>query len=131
MSRKYVRDMAREWIQTASTIPYYDTINSEEDPQDPFWSTLEFSHEYTDTTNYCNSQEEHGVIDIVISGQPGTGDGDVLTYATEVAAKFMNNRDPSGKLTLLNDQAPEEFSGGAAKKYYQVIVGIEYIYLIN
>ena len=131
MSRKYVRDIAREWIQTASDIPYYDTINIEEDPQDQFWCTLEFSHEYTTSESYCNNKEEHGVIDIIISGQPGTGDGDVLEYATEIAAKFMNNRDPSGKLTLLNDQAPEEFSGGDANKYYQVTVGIEYIYLFN
>lgn len=131
MSRKYVRDMAREWIQADATVPYYDTINIEEDPQDLFWCTVEFSHEYTETSSYCNSQEEHGVIDIIISGQPGTGDDAVLEYATEIAAKFMNNRDPSGKLTLLNDQAPEEFSGGDANKYYQVTVGIEYIYLFN
>ena len=131
MSRKYVRDIAREWIQTASDIPYYDTINIEEDPQDPFWCTLEFNHEYTTSESYCNKKEEHGVIDVIVSGQPGTGDGDVMEYATEIAAKFMNNLDPSGKLTLLNDQAPEEFSGGDANKYYQVIVGIEYIYLFN
>jgi len=131
MSRKYVRDMAREWIQTASDVPYYDTINTEHDPQDPFWCTIEFSHEYTDSKSYCDSKEEHGVIDIIVSGQPGTGDGDVLDYATEIAAKFMNNHDPNGKLTLLNDQAPEEFSGGDANKYYQVTVGIEYIYLFN
>lgn len=129
MSRKYVRDIAREWIQPSSPIPYIDTINIEEDPQDPFWCTLEFSHEYTDTSNYCNAQEEHGVIEIVVSGIPGTGDAAVMEYATEIATKFMNNRDPSGKLTLLNDQAPEEFSDGDANKYYQVVIGIEYIYM--
>ena len=131
MSRKYVRDMAREWIQTSSDIPFYDTINVEEDPQDRFWCTIEFSHEYTTSENYCNHKEEHGVIDVIISGQPGTGDGDVLDYATEIAAKFMTNKDPSGKLTLLNDQAPEEFSGGDANKYYQVTVGIEYVYFFE
>jgi hypothetical protein len=131
MSRKYVRDMARAWIQESAEIPYYDTINIEEDPQDPFWCTIEFSHEYTDLNTYCNSKEEHGVIDIIVSGQPGTGDDDVMEYATNIVNKFMNNRDPSGKLTLLNDQAPEEFSGGDANKYYQVTVGVEYLYLFN
>ena len=31
MSRKYVRDMAREWIQADAPVPYYETINVEED----------------------------------------------------------------------------------------------------
>lgn len=131
MSRKYVRDMAREWIKESAEIPYYDTINIEEDPQDQFWCTIEFSHEYTDLNTYCNSKEEHGVIDIIVSGQPGTGDEDVMEYATNIVNTFMNNRDPSGKLTLLYDQAPEEFSGGDANKYYQVTVGVEYLYLFN
>ena len=131
MSRKYVRDLAREWIQKDLDLPYYDTINLEEDPQDPFWCTVEFSHEYTDSVTYCKHQEEHGVIDIIVSGQPGQGDEEVMEYATNIANKFMTNKDPSGKLTLLNDQAPEEFSGGDANKYYQVTVGIEYIYLFN
>lgn len=130
MSRKYVRDTARQWIVASSPeIPFYDTINIEENPVEPYWCTLEFNHEYTDTNTYCNSQEEHGVIDIVVSGQPGEGDDTVLEYATMIAENFMKNKDPNGKLTLLNDQAPEEFTGGDANKYYQVNVGIEYIYM--
>ena len=132
MSRKYVRDMAREWIiESSPDIPFYDTINIEENPAEPYWCTLEFNHEYTDRNTYCNAQEEHGVIDVVVSGIPGEGDNAVLAYATAIAQDFMNKKDPNGKLTLLNDQAPEEFTGGDANKYYQVNVGIEYIYLFN
>lgn len=131
MSRKYVRDIAREWVIKDSPIPYYDTINIEEDPQDRFWCTLEFNHEFTEVDTYCRSQKESGVIDIIVSGQPGTGDSDVLEYATTIAENFMKNEDPLGKLTLENDQAPEEYSGGDSNKYYQVTVGIAYTYMIN
>jgi hypothetical protein len=40
----------------------------------------------------------------------------------------MKSKDPNGKLTLLNDLAPEEFTSGSANEYYQVIIGVEYSY---
>jgi len=132
MSRKYVRDTVRGWITSnPPAIPFYETINVDENPTDPTWLTVEFNAEYTDQQGFCGHQEERGVIELVISGAPGVGDGVVISAADALAQQFMNNKDPSGKLTLLNDLAPEEFSGGDANKYYQVIVGIEYQYLFD
>ena len=99
MSRKYVREKSREWIVKDSPIPYYDTINLKEDPDDEFWCTLEFNHEFTEVDTFCRSRKESGVIDIIVSGQPGTGDGD---------DQFMKSSNPtssSGYIKLSEDIA--------------------------
>jgi hypothetical protein len=130
MSRKYVRDTVRPWLTELAT-PFVESINAEENPTTDIWLTVEFMHETTETTSICGNQEERGVIDLIFSGNPGIGDADVISAADIDTKAFMKKIDPTGQLVLLNDLAPEEFSGGSASRYYQVVVGIEYLYKFN
>jgi hypothetical protein len=133
MSRKYVRDTVRNWIAAlpSPASPFYETINVDENPTDLLWYTVDFQSEFTSTSTYCDQKEEQGVIDFVFSGAPGVGDSAVISAAESVVDAFMKNKDPTGKLSLQNVLAPDEFSGGTANKYYQVIVGVEYLYLFD
>lgn len=129
MSRGYVRDTVRQMITSSGMVtPFHESINFEENPTEPMWFTIEFNSENTSIDTYCRSQTETGVIDFVFSTLPGSGDHDLIAAADSDIQKFMKSIDPNGKLTLLNDLAPEEFTGGDANKYYQVIVGVEYSY---
>lgn len=129
MSRGYVRGSVRQMITSSGmTTPFHESINFEENPTEPMWFTVEFNAENTTVDTYCRSQTETGVIDFVFSTLPGSGDTALIAAAESDIAKFMNSKDPNGKFVLLNDLAPEEFTGGDANKYYQVIIGVEYSY---
>ncbi len=131
MSKKYVRDTVRSWLPASgsgSPIPFYETVNVDQDPTDNSWYTIEFNPEVSDEITFCRAKSETGVIDFVFNILPGQGDSQLLGDAQTIVDAFMLNKDPTYKLTLTNQQAPEEFSGGSANKYYQIIIGVEYSY---
>lgn len=129
MSRGYVRETVRQMIKSSGMVtPFHESINYDEVPTEDTWFTIEFNSEGTNVDTFCYDRTETGVIDFVYSTLPGSGDKDLLATADSDIKKFMNSIDPNGKLTLINDLAPEEFTGGDANQYYQVIIGVEYSY---
>ena len=123
MSSSYVRTLAKQYA-TALNVPFYDTINKEENPTDDAWLTIEFNSEYSEGTyNDCLTTEE-GLIDLVFMQLPGQGDGLIATAEAEALA-FYRNKDPSGKLDLYKMQPIEDFTD---PDHYRVVVGIEYRY---
>jgi len=129
MSRGYVRDTVRQMITSSGmVIPFHESINYEVVPNENMWFTIEFNAENTQVDTYCRDRTETGVIDFVFGVLPGQGDHDLIAAADSDIQKFMKSIDPNGKLVLLNDMAPEEFTGGDANQYYQVVIGVEYSY---
>ncbi len=129
MSRGYVRETVRQMIASSGmTTTFHESINHVEIPGNEDWFTIEFNSEGTDVDTYCEDKTERGVIDFIFSTLPGGGDKNIIAAAEADIQKFMNQKDPNGKLTLLNDLAPEEFTSGSANEYYQVIIGVEYSY---
>jgi len=129
MSRGYVREAVRQMITSSGmTTTFHESINFDEVPTEDTWFTVEFNSEGTNIDTYCYDRTETGVIDFVFSTLPGTGDTAFLAAAEADIQKFMKSKDPNGKLTLLNDLAPEEFTSGSANQFYQVIIGVEYSY---
>ena len=59
-------------------IPFYDTINREQNPSDPvWWSCLFIALENENT--YCDDEyREVGQIVLIVSAQPGIGDADAV-----------------------------------------------------
>ena len=129
MSRGYVRETVRQMITSSGmTTPFHESINYEIIPTEQTWFTIEFNSENTGIDTFCRDRTETGVIDFVFSTLPGSCDTALIAAAESDIQKFMKSKDPNGKLTLLNDLAPEEFTGGDANQYYQVIIGVEYSY---
>lgn len=127
MSSKYVRDMVKGWA-AQSTVPFYDTINRNQNPRDNIWFTIEFEVETSELQSFCGVNTEEGVIEMIFCGLPGQGDGAVLAAAEAEALRMMSNSDPTGLLFLKRPMPPEEFSAGDADSSYRVVVGIEYVH---
>ena len=125
MSSLYVRNWFRS--HTASLgVPYYETVNSEQNPTDPVWVTYEFNGEFSDVLSYCGDAVEEGTVDVVVSAQPGTGDAAAIQAVENAATYLMQQQDATGRLVLFSSQPPDEYSDGSADRTYRVIVGINY-----
>ena len=117
MSSLYVRQKVREWAELSTVgVPYYDTINVEENPSDNIWFTAEFEPEYT----------EEGLITFVFESSAGTGDEALLTAAENAVATILEQNDPSQDLVLEMAYAPDEYTGGTADTGYRVSISVEY-----
>lgn len=134
MSAWYVRSLSREWAESAGAlygVPYYDTINKYQDPDDETWFTLGFnSVEHIGT--FCDpNYEEVGFVDVVFMGKSGTGDENTIKAVEQVIPSLMNFIDPTGGLAYESYEPIQEFSNGDADSTYRVIVSINYRYIIK
>lgn len=130
MSSLAVRQHVENWLQDAAmTVPFYGTVNVDQDPRDDIWMTVMFSANYREVLTYCEGiEEEEGEIELVYFGEPGTGYQALLTALEGDVATFMAQKDPSHKLTLKSRSAPYEWSGGSSERHYALSVFIEYSY---
>ena len=120
--------MVEGWLKDVSmAVPYYPTINEEQDPQDIMWCSADFSSSLRDTLTYCQGKtSEEGEVRVVYFGQAGVGE-DILIAALEAdMVLLMANRDPSDKLVLMQRSAPFEFGGGSAERWYGLSVYVDY-----
>lgn len=110
MSSRYVRNLVRQWATDATVqVPFYDTVNLEQDPNDPVWFTVEFVSFGHVVESYCGKKLEEGELRFVFFGQPGIGD-DALLQAAEGAAKAVAVKtDPAGALVLNEPSPPVDY----------------------
>ena len=129
MSSSRVRTLARQWIVGCGT-PFHETVNTNANPADPLWVTLDFQTEYTERSTFCDDYIEEGVIEMVFLANAGTGDGAAITAAEAASRWMMQQADPTGAVVLRKAMPPEEFSAGDADPtWYRVVVGLEYRYI--
>lgn len=121
-----------QWlVDPAMAVPYYPTINVEQNPADPIWMTADFGSSYREVLTFCDGdQYEEGEIEVVFFGRPGIGYTALITAAEAMAAVMMAQRDPADKLVLVSRSAPFEFTAGSAERSYSVSVFFEYQYYI-
>lgn len=125
MSSSYVR----EWFRSHAAnlgCPFFETVNTDQNPDAPLWATFEFNSEFSEVLSYCGETVEEGVVDIVVSAFPGTGDAAAIQAVENAATYLMQQQDETGRLVLLSSQPPDEYSDGSADRTYRVVVGIEY-----
>ena len=127
MSSLYVRQKVREWAELSAVgLPYYDTINVEENPTDNIWFTAEFEPEYTEKQTFCGELSEEGLINFVFESAAGVGDETLLAAAQSAVKKILEQNDPSQDLVLEMDYAPDEYTGGTADTGYRISISVEY-----
>jgi len=125
MSSLYVRNWFRSHTANLG-VPYYETVNQDQNPTDPIWVTYEFNSEFSDLLSFCGDTMEEGTVDIVVSAQPGTGDAAAIAAAEAAAAYLTAQHDATGRLVIVKRQPVDEYSDGSADRNYRVIIGIEY-----
>lgn len=127
-----MRTTIRTWAaaaEAATGLPFYETVNTEQDPADDIWWTLEFFAEYSEKLSFCDVWKEEGLCDLIVSGRPGIGDVAVIDAAEKIRDAILGNTDPTRKIYLVGPNPPSEFSGGSAQaRWYQASVAIEYRY---
>lgn len=124
----------KEWCESASTatgIPFYYTINLQQDPKDDAWFTIQFNsidHE----GNFCKLEYmELGFIDVILLSTPGKGDLIAITALESIVPVLMDYADPNRRLTLESYEPIQEYSRGDADSTYRVGVQINYRYNIT
>lgn len=132
MSSLYVRKLVETWVaDPVITVPFYPTVNQEQNPQDDTWFTLEFGSTSREVMTFCQGEQlEEGEIEIIVFGLPGRGYDDVLQAAEAVADALMAMTDPNGKLVLTGRSAPYEYSGGSAQREYAASIYLDYQYYV-
>lgn len=126
MSRLYVRQLVKQWLG-ADPLPFYDTTNLEQAPTDDVWMTVDWGVPDTQRITYCDDASETGTFNLVFLGRAGIGDDYLLDQAGDATARFMAQRDPQGRLTLIQDGAPFDF---LQEEWYVVEVQIEYEHIV-
>lgn len=130
MASLYVRQTVRTWLQDPTmSVPFYNTTNEEQSPNDAIWSTIDFSFADREIMTFCGGDvSEEGEFEVVYLGQPGIGDVALLTAAEADIKTLMAQRDPTNKLILTSRSAPDEFTQGDAKLEYGVSFFVNYTY---
>ena len=128
MSAKYVRDLAKQWAQSL-TVPFYDTVNIEQEPTDPIWCTLEFEYSSSEEITFCGLNVHLGTFSLVFFGSAGIGYESLFAAAETDAAVFYLNDDPNQKLTLTLLDTPEEFETTGGVPQFGVAIAINYDYV--
>lgn len=128
MSTLYVRTLVEGWLNdVAMNVPYYPTINEEQNPSDAIWCTAKFNSDFRDVITFCRGNTtEEGDIEIEYFGLPGIGDDALLTALEADMITLMSQRDPAGKCVLLRRSAPFETSGGSASLLYGLSIFVDY-----
>lgn len=128
MSSSYVRTLVRDWLQDGSMVtPYYDTVNTDQNPLDDIWVTADFDSLFRERSTFCaGSWVEEGDITLVYTGLPGVGDGPILAAAEADVVLLMAMRDPNERLFLTNVSAANEYSGGSVNQGYQIEFAVDY-----
>jgi len=131
VSSLYVRQMIEGWLKDpAMTVPYYPTINEEQQPSDATWMTAEFDALYMETLSFCQDEKrEEGIVTLVYFAPPGTGDDAVLTTIEADMLTLMAKRDSANRLIIMDRSPPIEYSGGDADEQYSVAIEIDYTFL--
>ena len=108
-------------------IPYYPTINEDQNPEDERWVTAEFNGSLRDTLTFCEDNIiEEGDIELVYFGQPGVGYQPLMLAMEADLVTLMSKRDDTGKLVFVRRSAPYDYSSGSANMMYALSVYIDY-----
>jgi len=128
MSSKYVRDIVEGWLEdVAMAVPYYKTVNEEQNPADTIWCSADFSSSSRNILTFCEGVvSEEGEIEVIYMGRAGIGVDDIITALEADMLTLMARRDVAGKLILIQRSAPFEFTGGSADRWYGLSVYVDY-----
>jgi hypothetical protein len=107
-------------------VPYYPTINEEQNPTDPLWMSLDFSGEYSEKTTFCNDQLEVGQIEFLFFANPGVGEQSIFSFIERVLNQVSLYQD--NNLTLGTAQPLDDNNGSAENRWFEISCRVDYSY---
>jgi len=122
MASLILRQTIRDWL-ALGTVPFYDTVNLEQAPNDDYWCTVEWGFSSNQKLNYCGDREESGSFQVYYFGPVGLGDAAVLSLAESEIELLMSRLDLTGVVNLIESNTAEDFTD---ENYYGVTFLIEY-----
>lgn len=130
MSSLYVRNTVEGWLaDPAMQVPFYPTINEDQNPPDDMWCSVQYGNAYRERTTFCEDGiEEESEIEVIYMGRAGVGYQALLAAAEQDMGTLMAQRDLTNKLVLLQRSAPYEYTGGDASRYYGLSFYIDAVY---
>ncbi len=129
MSKKYVRDFARNWTKAACTklgYEYVETINESNTPTQTTWCSLEFDIFDSKRATFCGDTMESGDIILVVGSAPGLGDDAALIAIEAIADEVFTKSDTSGRLVLVTKGSPDEATPNDGSPTYWLELSIGY-----
>ena len=133
MSASYVRSKTRQWVaeaSTATTVPFYETINVATNPSVDTWFTVSFTSEFNEGTFCDRGFIEQGFITVTVVAAPGTGDADAVVAMEQLIPDLMAKVDASGRLAYESYEPIQESSAGSADRDYRMSVIINYMHTL-
>jgi len=124
MSSRAVRRQVDTWMGLM-TLPYYPTVNLEQDPTDNTWVTVDYNIPFKNKLTFCGDTLEEGTFTVAFFGQPGIGDDQLLQAAESDIAILMNQVDTTGVIRLLSFSPPIDFR---QDEWYIIEFTIDYEY---
>jgi hypothetical protein len=132
MSHSVVRSVFRTWageIDTDTGTPFYETVNTEQNPTDDVWWSIEFTAEFFSNQTFCQDGEtEEGFVTVIVFAQPGTGDTAAITALEAIGKEFDGKTDPD--VVIEGFEPLNEMTAGTADNYYRVGLVVNYSYVI-
>lgn len=129
MSASFVRTTFRTWateVATATTLPFYDTINQSQNPTDAIWWTCEFTSELHEGTFCQRGYFETGFITVIVVSEPGIGDLQAIQAMEQIVPALDAKIDPTQRLVLESYDPLDEQTAGSADQSYRVRCNINY-----
>lgn len=126
MSWETARDTIETWLNGA-TIPFYNTINEEQEPVDDIWMTVMYGMGNGNITNYCRNRTESTNFNLVFYGNPGRGWRPLIQACETVRDYLMAQVDAAGKVEITDYGMPIEFTYGDGVPWF----GIELVFDIE
>lgn len=129
MSKKYVRDFARNWTKAACAahgVEYVETINESNNPTQSTWCSLSFDTFAVNKLSFCGDILESGDIIITVGSAPGLGDDAALIAIEAIAAEVYKQADTSGRLALVSCGSPDESTPNDGSPTYWLELSIGY-----
>lgn len=124
MADLYVRNLVRSWL-VSGVVPYYDTVNIEQDPEEDLWCTVDWGFSFPSLMTYCGEVQHEGSFRVLYFGLPGIGDQAVLAAAEIDMASLMSQMDPNKQLALIGISSAEDV---LEENYFGVAYSVDYEY---
>ena len=129
MSASYAREKTRQWaneVAALTSFAFYDTVNTEVDPVDNVWWTVEFESESFTGTFCQKGYLEQGFIELTVLAAAGSGDTAAISALEFIIPEIMSKIDNTQRLVFESHEPVRESSVGSADRWYRMAVAINY-----
>jgi hypothetical protein len=129
VSASYIRAKFRTWateVAAATGLPFYDTINRQQNPADAVWWTCGFTSEFHEGTFCDRGYIETGFVTVIVVAEPGLGDLPAVQAMEQIVPALDAKIDPTQRLVLESYEPIDEQTAGSADQNYRVRCNINY-----